>query len=181
MKFTPFFATLAAGAALSMSLAAHAKEFPIGTPHKLAGMEIAAVYLAPIKMEPEGMMRKAEESDIHLEADIHALKDHPNGFEEGAWMPHLSIDFELVKLGTTDKVSGHFMPMVASDGPHYGDNVKLMGPGKYKLTLRISPPQGSGAHFGRHTDKETGVAPWFKPFDVSYEFTYAGTGKKGGY
>ena len=170
---------LALSAALSAP--ALALEYPIGVPQQRAGMEIAAVYLQPVEMEPDGMMKKASESDIHLEADIHALKDHPNGFEEGAWMPHLSIHFELVKLGTTEKVSGHFMPMVASDGPHYGDNVKLMGPGKYKLTLRISPPGGHAAHFGRHTDKETGVGPWFKPFDVSYEFTFAGTGKKGGY
>lgn len=164
---------------------AFAKEFPIGKPHKVAGMEVAAVYLQPIKMEPEGMMRKAEESDIHLEADIHALKGNPNGFEEGAWMPNLSIDFEIVKLGagaSGEKITGHFMPMVASDGPHYGDNVKLQGPGRYKLTLRINST-GSGGHgqFGRHTDKETGVAPWPATFDVSYEFTYGGTGKKGGY
>ena len=74
------------------------------------------------------------------------------------------------------------MPMVASDGPHYGDNVKLMGPGKYTLVLTVLPPsQNPQAHFGRHVDKETGVAPWFKPFTASYDFTYAGTGKKGGY
>ena len=72
------------------------------------------------------------------------------------------------------------MPMVASDGPHYGDNVKLMGPGKYKLQVTVAPP-GAQGHFGRHVDKETGVAPWFKPFNATYEFTYAGTGKKGGY
>jgi hypothetical protein len=30
-------------------------------------------------------------------------------------------------------------------------------------------------------DKETGVAAWFKPFTVEYEFTFAGTGKKGAY
>jgi len=37
------------------------------------------------------------------------------------------------------------------------------------------------AYFGRHTDKETGVGPWFKPYKLQYEFTYAGIGKKGGY
>ena len=72
------------------------------------------------------------------------------------------------------------MPMVASDGPHYGDNVKLAGQGKYKLILHVSPP-GTTGHFGRHVDKETGVAAWFQPFDASYEFIYAGTGKKGSY
>jgi len=40
-------------------------------------MEIAAVYLQPIEMEPEGMMRKVSESDIHIKADIHALANNP--------------------------------------------------------------------------------------------------------
>jgi uncharacterized protein involved in high-affinity Fe2+ transport len=74
-------------------------------------------------------------------------------------------------------------PMVASDGPHYGDNVKLKGPGNYKLKLTVMPPSENkhGGHFGRHVDKETGVGPWFKTFSVGYDFTFAGTGKKGGY
>jgi len=67
-------------------------------------------------------------------------------------------------------------------GPHYGDNLKLLGPGKYTLKLHIAPPGGQhGTQFGRHTDKETGVGPWFKPFDLEYTFAYAGVGKKGGY
>ncbi|MOA48757.1 34 kDa membrane antigen precursor [compost metagenome] len=70
--------------------------------------------------------------------------------------------------------------MVASDGPHYGDNVKLLGPGKYHLTYTILPPSGHDM-FGRHVDKETGVAPWFETCKVEYDFTYAGIGKKGGY
>ena len=65
--------SLALGAGLLLSAAVHALEYPIGTPHNIAGMEIAAVYLQPIDMEPEGHMRKAAETDIHLEADIHAL------------------------------------------------------------------------------------------------------------
>ena len=72
--------------------------------------------------------------------------------------------------------------MDATDGPHYGDNVKLAGPGRYTLKLSVTPPRGhTQAVFGRHVDKETGVEPWFAPFTLEYEFTYAGTGKKGGY
>ncbi|MCY1372371.1 Fe2+ transport protein [compost metagenome] len=70
--------------------------------------------------------------------------------------------------------------MVANDGPHYGDNVKLLGPGKYQLTFTVLPPGGHGS-LGRHTDKETGVAPWFERCELHYEFIYAGIGKKGGY
>ena len=169
---------------LASAYSAQALEYPIGKPQQRFGMEIAGVYLQPVAMEPEGMMRKAEESDIHIEADIKALKGNPNGFEEGAWIPYLGIKFEVTKSGTTQKVEGEFMPMVANDGPHYGDNLKLLGPGSYELRLRVqAPSQGDShaQHFGRHVDKETGVAPWFASCDLNYSFTYVGIGKKGGY
>ncbi|MDR3394871.1 MAG: iron transporter [Parasulfuritortus sp.] len=170
----------------SLSFPALAVEYPIGVPQSRAGMEVAAVYLQPIEMEPEGMMRKASDSDVHLEADIHALASNPNGFPEGAWMPYLGVRYELTKLsGGAAVLKGEMMPMVASDGPHYGDNVKLMGPGRYRMKLTILPPDDkdnvAGRSFGRHTDRLTGVRPWFKRFETEYEFTYAGIGKKGGY
>ncbi|PPQ26107.1 hypothetical protein CCS01_31125 [Rhodopila globiformis] len=157
-----------------------AREYPIGKPVQQSGMEVSAVYLQPIEMDPPGMMRAAADSDIHLEADIKATAGNPNGFPDGDWIPALEVHYQLVKTGSDQAVSGVLMPMVANDGPHYGDNVKLFGPGKYRLTLTIAPP-GPGEHFGRHIDKETGVAPWFKPFKVSQEFVFAGTGKKGAY
>ncbi len=175
---------LIAAVALAAAFAtpALAIEYPIGVPQQRAGMEIAAVYLQPVEMEPEGMMKKASESDIHLEADIHALANNPNGFEEGAWVPYLAVKFEVSKIGGDYKVAGEFMPMVANDGPHYGDNVKLAGPGKYKVKYTVLPPSANPhSHFGRHTDRATGVRPWFKPIEVEYEFTYVGIGKKGGY
>ncbi len=176
----------AAGLAIAcFAIAAHALEYPIGSPQNVAGMEVAAVYLQAIEMEPEGMMKKAAESDIHLEADIHALASNPNGFAEGVWIPHLLVKYELTKLAGGEVIKGDMMPMVASDGPHYGDNIKLKGPGKYKLKLTIYPPNAKenqmGAHFGRHTDRATGVRPWFKPVETEWEFSYTGVGKKGGY
>jgi len=91
---------------------AQAVEYPIGRPQQVVGMQIAAVYLQPVVMEPEGMMRDAKDSIVHLEADISALASNVNGIPEGAL---------------------------------------------------------------------AGVAPWFKPFTVEYDFTFAGIGKKGGY
>ena len=167
------------------SLVAAALEYPIGSPKHLAGMEVAAVYLQAVEMEPEGHMRKATESDIHLEADIHALGNNPNGLAEGTWIPYLLVSYELTKVGGNEVIKGDMMPMVASDGPHYGDNVKLKGPGKYKLKFTVYPPNAKentqGNHFGRHTDRATGVRPWFKAVEAEWEFTYAGIGKKGGY
>ncbi len=172
-----------AGTLLIMSAGtASALEYPIGKPQIRDGMEVAAVYLQPIAMEPPGMMRDAKASDIHLEADIKATDKNNNGFADGTWIPYLDVKYQLSKVGGKEVASGPMMPMVASDGPHYGDNVKLDGPGKYRLKLTVAPPGSDPhSHFGRHTDKETGVAAWFKPFTLEYEFTYAGVGKKGGY
>jgi len=173
---------LVALAGVGLASSALAAEYPIGQPQDLNGLEVAAVYLQPVEMEAAGMMRAAKDSDIHLEADIHATADNTNGLPEGAWAPYLNIHYALQKKGSDTVVKGDLMPMVANDGPHYGDNVKLEGPGKYQLTFVIgSPESAAGNHFGRHVDKETGVAPWFKTFEVKYEFVYAGTGKKGGY
>ena len=167
---------------LAVPVAGRAVEYPIGTPQQRSGMEIVAIYLQPIVMEPDGMMRKAEDSDIHLEADIHGMASNPNGFEEGAWIPYLLVEFEVTKSGSDQKASGSLMPMVANDGPHYGANVKLFGPGKYHLKYSISPPSANKhSEFGRHTDRLTGVRPWFKPFEVEFDFTYVGIGKRGGY
>ncbi|UDG83126.1 iron transporter [Candidatus Vallotia lariciata] len=159
-----------------------AAEYPLGKPQIQGGMEIGAVYLQPITMDPAGMMRKASNSDIHLEADIHVTKNNLTGFAEGDWMPYLRVDYELTKPGTNYIQKGNLMAMVASDGPHYGDNVKLSGPGKYHLNMFVAPPEQTGrTAFGRHIDKETGVGPWFKPFELHYDFPFAGIGKKGGY
>ncbi|WP_301098872.1 iron transporter [Otariodibacter sp.] len=168
--------TVMATALLSSILAAPSafafEEFPIGEAVTMNNMEIAAVYLQPIDMEPRGMGLSAAQSDIHLEADIHATTGNTNGFGEGEWMPYLTINYVLVNSDTGAKQEGTFMPMVASDGPHYGANIKMMGVGNYKLTYHIDPPSKAGLH--RHTDKDTGVERWWKPFDVSYEFKFTG-------
>lgn len=173
--------TIAAAALILTAVQALAKEVPIGKHAVQQGLDVGAVYLQPIEMDPAGMMRKASESDIHLEADIKATKDNRNGMADGDWVPALEVKYELTKLeGGGEPIRGAMMAMVANDGPHYGDNVKLAGPGKYRLKLTIAPP-GPNSHFGRHVDKETGVAEWFKTFEVVQEFTFAGTGKKGTY
>jgi periplasmic iron binding protein len=161
-----------------MAVQARAAETEIGKSVQTNGMEIGAVYLQPVIMDP--MMPGINAgTDVHLEADIHAQKGNKNGFGPGDWIPYLGVTFLIQKIGTDWQSFGAFMPMVANDGPHYGANVKLDGPGKYRLTYRIAPPPYQG--FYRHTDKETGVAPWWTPFDVSWEFAYVGVGKKGGY
>ena len=171
-------AAAAMAGALCLAGAASAAEYPIGEAVEQNGMEIGAVYLQPVVMAPEQPGMNVQ-TDVHLEADIHALPKNPNGFGPGDWVPYLGITYRLEKLGSDWQGFGSFMAMVADDGPHYGANVKLDGPGKYRLTYRINPPSYQG--FYRHTDKETGVAEWWKPFTVSWEFAFTGVGKKGTY
>jgi uncharacterized protein involved in high-affinity Fe2+ transport len=179
-RASAMFASVSIIAALGSSAPALALEYPIGKPQIRAGIEVTAVYLQPISMEPAGMMRSVRDSDIHLEADVKAQSDNPNGFPDGTFVPYLDLHYEIVKEGSGEPIRGELMPMVANDGPHYGDNVKLQGAGKYHVRIIVAPP-GSGSHFGRHTDKETGVGPWFKPFTLDYDFAFTGLGKKGGY
>ena len=181
MRVRRFTLIFVAGAIL-FARSAETKEYPAGAPQEKNGMEIAAVYLQPVEMDPADIMLPVAQSDVHLEADIKAAKNNKNGFAQGDWIPYLTVDYELTKLDGNETRKSTFMPMVANDGPHYGDNVKMMGPGKYRLLLTIVPPsENRHTQFGRHVDKETGVAPWFKTFVVEFEFVYAGIGKKGAY
>jgi uncharacterized protein involved in high-affinity Fe2+ transport len=58
---------------------------------------------------------------------------------------YLTIAYTLVNSDTGEKQEGTFMPMVASDGPHYGANIKMMGVGNYKVTYHIEPPSKADA------------------------------------
>lgn len=167
---------IAAATACLLSAPALAGERPMGEPIEKNGMEIGGVYLQSVMMEPH--MAAHDNTDIHIEADIKAIKGNNNGFGEGEWVPYLDVSYTIEKKGSSFKKSGTLYPMVASDGPHYGDNIKMDGAGKYHVVYTIKP----GAHnFLRHTDKETGVGKWFAPFTVEWEFAYTGTGAKSGY
>jgi hypothetical protein len=107
---------------------------------------------------------------IHLEADVHATADNIYGYPDGAWIGYLTIAYTLEKQGSNWKASGTLKPMTAKDGPHYADNVKLNGPGTYKVTYGFKPPEANG--FYRHTDQETGVPAWWQPFSESFTFAY---------
>ncbi|HET7588487.1 MAG TPA: iron transporter [Gammaproteobacteria bacterium] len=174
------FHTMAAVLGLLLATPLFAAEHRIGgEPILKNGLIVSAVYLQPVHMAPMLPGMDAGATDVHLEADIHADRDNPQGLSPGAWVPYLTITYHITKEGSDWGTFGRFMAMVANDGPHYGANVKLDGPGKYHLTYRILPPPYAG--FFRHTDPETGVAEWWQPFSVSWDFVYVGVGKKGGY
>ncbi|MES1955326.1 hypothetical protein SAHY_12134 [Salinisphaera hydrothermalis EPR70] len=165
-------ATAVAGPALANS------EHSLGKPLQKNGLIINPVYLQSVAMAP-AMPGMNANADVHLELDVHADKSNAQGFAPGAWIPALSVSYEILKKGSDWSTFGTLMPMVANDGPHYGANIKFDGPGRYVARFKIEPPPYQG--FLRHTTKDTGVPPWWAPFEHAWSFTYTGVGKKGGY
>ena len=105
---------------------------------KAAGpLTVGAVYFQPIDMYPASMGLKAADASFHLEADIHASEEGTDyGYGKGDFVPDLTVNYTIIDKSTGKEVeggtatSGTFMQMNASDGPHYGANVKLDKAGK---------------------------------------------------
>jgi periplasmic iron binding protein len=73
-------------------------------------------------------------------------------------------------VGAKCKKTGTLLAMTAKDGPHYANNIALMGDGDYRLTYHFKPPSKAG--FIRHVDKERRVPDWWHPFSESWTFHY---------
>ena len=147
------------------------REYFVGGPVHANDMEIVANYLVGIEMAPMPAGMAMQGADvIHLEADVHATADNVYGYPDGSWVPYLTIEYSLVKIGSDWTAKGRLLPMTASDGPHYANNLKMDGPGSYQLTYRFVPPEANG--FYRHIDKETGVKEWWAPFEQKFSFAY---------
>ena len=148
------------------------EEFPLGDPQKVGPLMVAGVYFQPVDMEPAGQAGlTAAQSDMHLEADISAAEGNDLGYGAGDFVPNLTVRYKAQKKGGR-LIEGTFMPMNATDGPHYGANVKLDGAGQYKITFIIESPEKQG--YLLHVDKETGVSGryWDKPLEVSWDFDF---------
>ena len=139
-------------------------------------LTVNAVYFQPIDMEPSGMGLKAADASFHLEADIHAnQKGTELGYGKGDFVPDLTVNYTIIDKSTGKEVeggtatSGTFMQMNASDGPHYGANVKLDKAGTYQLKLSIEFPASKG--WMLHVDPETGVKGhfWTEPIEVTFD------------
>ncbi len=151
------------------------REYPIGDgdPVEKNQMRIAAVWLPPIAMEGMPML-PAGGDVIHLEADIHATEGNANGFAKDEFIPYLKIRYAITTAdGGAVIHQGDLMPMIARDGLHYGASLAMPKVGAYRLTLSIEPPSAGG--LGRHSDPITGVAPWWEPFEVAFDWDYPGT------
>jgi uncharacterized protein involved in high-affinity Fe2+ transport len=148
------------------------EEFPIGDDIELGPLNVAGVYFQPVDMEPAGNSLPASESDFHIEADISAL-ENDLGYGVGSFVPNLTVNYEIADESGAIVSEGAFMPMSASDGPHYGANVSLGGKaGTYNVKFIIESPEAQG--YLLHTDKETGVEGrfWTEPLIAEWEFDF---------
>jgi uncharacterized protein involved in high-affinity Fe2+ transport len=151
--------------------AAGFEEFPIGDDIELGPLNVAGVYFQPVDMLPVGNSLPAAQADMHMEADISAL-DNDLGYGVGDFVPYLTVRYEIAKNGSSWKIDGAFMPMNASDGPHYGANLKLDGAGTYKVRFIIQNPESLG--YLLHIDQETGVPGrfWGQPLVAEWDFDF---------
>jgi uncharacterized protein involved in high-affinity Fe2+ transport len=151
-------------------------EYPLGDDFILGPLNVAGVYFQPVDMLPAGSAGlPASQADMHLEADISAA-ENDLGYGVGDFVPNLTVQYEIAR-STGEMVEGVFMPMNASDGPHYGANIKLPGPGgagTYTVKFIIQNPEAQG--YLLHVDAETGVPGrfWSAPLVAEWTIDYAG-------
>ena len=153
--------------------AASFEEIPIGNDQEIFPLNVAAVYFQPVDMYPEGTGLKAADANLHLEADIHALKDNKLGYATGEFIPKLTVKYRIEDKNDASNVQeGTFMEMNADDGPHYGANLKMDKAGEYKLTFTIYSPETNG--WTLHVDPDTGVEGrfWTEPLEASFDWDY---------
>jgi uncharacterized protein involved in high-affinity Fe2+ transport len=148
------------------------EEFPLGDDFELGPLNVAGVYFQPVDMIPPSAGLPAAQSDVHMEADISALSNDL-GYGVGDFVPNLTVKYEISQASGW-KSEGTFMPMNASDGPHYGANLKLNGVGQYKVRFLIQNPEAQG--YVLHVDETTGVPGrfWGQPLIAEWDFAYAG-------
>ena len=166
-------AAIAMAAAPAPGTEAGFQEFPLGDEKIVGPLQVAGVYFQPVDMEPAGLGGlPASQADMHLEADITAIEDNKLGYGAGSFVPYLTVKYLIEKSGSNKVIEGNFMPMSASDGPHYGNNVKLDGAGDYKITFIIENPEKQS--YLLHVDKKTGVPGrfWKEPLKVSWGFKW---------
>jgi periplasmic iron binding protein len=148
------------------------REYPIGEEVERHQMLIAAVWLPPVLMD--GMAGPAPTDMIHIESDVKAAEGNVNGCKMGEFIPYLTVRYTIVPEGKSgsdgEAIRGDLKPMVARDGWHYGASISMPKAGRYRLTYTIEPPTTAG----RHSDPVTGVDPWWKPFEVAFDWDYPG-------
>jgi uncharacterized protein involved in high-affinity Fe2+ transport len=127
------------------------------------GMTIQARTMTPATFvvyngTTESYVRPTKHTSFHLMVMLDDEHTHEP-------IPYASVWAEI--LNSRGKVvysEQQWAMLSAYMGPHYGNNVALPGPGRYKLKLEISPPVAA-----RHLEY---AHVWLKPHTVTENFTW---------
>ena len=138
--------------------AAGFQEYPIWEDEEVGFINVSGVYFQPVPMS--GGNENYEDYDLHFEADVSAM-ENDLGYRVGDWIPYMTVTYQIIGSDGETAAEGTFMPMAASDGPHYGANVKLPNADTYTPEITIKSPADN--NYLLHTDAETG--PGAKSFD----------------
>ncbi|MBQ9897299.1 MAG: iron transporter, partial [Synergistaceae bacterium] len=78
------------------------EEIPIGEEQQVGPYTVAAVYFQAVDMYPVGKNPSKEDSDMHLEADIHlkpeAAVAYGFGNGENIWPAYLTVKYTVAKV-----------------------------------------------------------------------------------
>lgn len=142
-------------------------EFPLGDDVFSGPLKISGVYFQPVDMEPQ-VQTPAKDSSMHIEADISAVEGNDLGYGVGDFIPGLKVDYKILGADGNAVLEGTFMPMNASDGPHYGLNLPKLDAGTYTVQFIVHSPEENG--WLLHTDETTGVKGRFWTEPIIAEF-----------
>ena len=127
------------------------------------GMTIEARTMTPATFvvfngKTEKYVRPTKRTSFHLMVMLNDQYTHEP-------VPYASVWAEIFnRSGRVVYSEQQWAMLSAYMGPHYGNNVTLPGPGRYKLELEISPPVAA-----RHLEY---ARVWLKPHTVTENFTW---------
>ena len=126
------------------------------------GMSISAMAMTAVPFvifdgTHERMVKPPRHVSFHLMVKLDDAHSHYP-------IPYANV-WATVRKGSKLVFDERQWPMLSEYiGPHYGNNVTLPGPGRYQLSLLVSPPVAA-----RHIEYQH---VWLKPHRVSYTFDW---------
>ena len=130
--------------------AAGFQEYPIWEDEEVGFINVSGVYFQPVPMS--GGNENYEDYDLHFEADVSAM-ENDLGYGVGDWIPYMTVTYQIIGSDGETAAEGTFMPMAASDGPHYGANIALPNADTYSVKLTFDVDESS---YLIHLDDVTG-------------------------
>ncbi|HTX45832.1 MAG TPA: iron transporter, partial [Solirubrobacteraceae bacterium] len=124
---------------------------------KIEARTMTAVPFVIFNGTKEQMVKPPKGTNFHLMVML-------NDAHTNEPIPYASVWATFTKNGKVIYDERQWPMLSAFMGPHYGNNVKLAGPGEYKLSLLITPPVSA-----RHLEYQH---VWLVPHRVTVAFNW---------